>query len=166
MIDDESGKADAGGMSQFVQLPTVRGEGVQSLRTTIIRGSCPAGAEGCPQLEPWQGQEYGPCDTDGRLVCKPNTLAVAPWFWVRPAAGVVALGTYTNASDKNSLVWAQRGQHRVIFSGSTRLPVPAWRAIARAAGVHIFSEAPAAAVDVGGNVRSIVAKVGHRLAFT
>jgi hypothetical protein len=149
----------------------------------ITTSSAAAGVdvpEGCPQLDAFASREYGPCDTDGGAFCKTNSLEIDPWFFApetstTSAAGkageeeeeeeegaVVTLGRYkTNGisaatTGPAALVWAQRTAHRVLFSGSTRLPSEVWKAVAAAAGVHLFStDSPAAAVDVGGNALTV-----------
>lgn len=185
MIDDSTGKAFPAGAAEQTGLPLLAGEGGGiSLQTvfTATADTC-AGAEGCPDLSLFAAQRYGPCQSTMGELCPAGGMLdgvwVDPWFYldettVAPTAeqrdhhgktstrsstpsptNVKVLGRYVNNS-KAALIWAQLSAHHVIFSGSTRPPAPVWRAIALAAGVHLYSSgSPAASVEVGGNALTV-----------
>ena len=78
---------------------------------------------------------------------RPNTTS--PWYEVREEPGVVVLGRFASEHSKSngrvSVAWRDLGDHRAIYSCHSWLPRLAWRAIALAAGVHLYVDGGGAA---------------------
>ena len=75
--------------------------------------------------------------SDGRWMGT-QTMQIAPMFHVPNAIGMEVLGTYENG--KNGIVAGKTGKAISVFSGAYQFDVPFLSALAKRAGVHIYSE--------------------------
>ena len=71
IIDDATGKAAPTGAAAQIGLPLLRGEGGGISLQTVFGATTETcgGAAGCPDLSPFLGQRYGPCQSTMGELC-------------------------------------------------------------------------------------------------
>jgi hypothetical protein len=120
-------------------LPLRTGAGNSSLISTFVKG-----------LPPESGPFQLPVSLAGAAYGGIIPGAVAPWLYSDEVAGVTVLARY--ATGNASIATARVGTtHSSTFIGTPGPPTALWRALARAAGVHMFVDDHGGdAVETGG----------------
>ncbi|PWU08269.1 MAG: hypothetical protein C5B51_08075 [Terriglobia bacterium] len=94
-------------------------------------------------------------------------FSVNPWFYVDTTgtSGIQTLGTYQSG---NAVAFAKKdfGSYSVFYNGAPGLPGAALRAIAQAAGVHLFTAGVGDVVEAFGNTLMVVAASGGTKTIT
>jgi hypothetical protein len=91
----------------------------------------------------------------GGITPAASRAPVSPWFSCSNASTATSRCTVlgrSSASDIGTLCWCDHTTHRMLFSASPGLPLPAWRAILLAAGVHVWAPAGVIGCDKTDNI--------------
>lgn len=131
-----SGRANLSAAVELTGLPLRRGKGNASLVSVFVSSSSVRGTFDMPRLLAnisYGGAISGPVD---------------PWIYADEPAnqGITVLARYQSGGQA-SIVTANKSGYASTFVGCPNPPVEFWRAIARAAGVHVFVEANGADND-------------------
>jgi hypothetical protein len=141
-----------------------------------VAAGAPARAGGPPDLTALRGQTYSDlatllspacpgCPTRiGGITQEASRALVSPWLSCAAlqsaAANCTVLGRST-ATGLPTLCWCQHAAHRTLFSASPGLPLAAWRAVARAASVHVWADGAMPGAGPNGKPAGAFVDIGH-----
>ena len=164
LIDGDTGRFVASGPTDLIGAPMRLHSGFQSglhsreMNLDTLFAPPPAAElpAAAPDLSRLHGQSYTSlsvymspacpgCPTRvGGITAAASAAPVSPWLACEavttPAVNCTVLGR-GRTTGVPLLCWCNHGSHRTLFSASPGLPLPAWSAIVRAAGVHVWAAA-------------------------